>query len=122
MVDGGVPGTMQYAGYSRSNGKMVWAEVPQNYAELYSDYANPPSEGRRFGIWDIKDVVFTDRPDFDSINWKLETTLWGTRGKEGSSELAYVLLKDCEKEHLEKILDLTDSKQVKQVINHILSA
>lgn len=38
------------------------------------------------------------------FNYLKDRLLWGTRGKDGKQKLKYVLLKDCETEHLKAIL------------------
>ena len=49
-----------------------------------------------------------------SLEERAEKLVWGTRGKDGDQPLKYVLLKDCETDHLEAILDTQD-----RAANHI---
>lgn len=105
MVDGGQPGTQNYAGYTRFNGKRVWFEVPQNFAELYYDY-NCCNKNRKYGLWKVEDVrILTEDeyPDTESFDYTVENAIWGTRGPNGDQPLKYVHLVDCDIDYLEAI-------------------
>ena len=125
MADGGQPGTMQYGGYSRFSGKRVWFEVPQTYAELYYDY-NCNHQDRKYGIWKVEDVKILNEdeyPDTDDFNYLVSNAIWGTRGKCGTDPLKYVHLIDCEKEHLENILNTGRcSDELTQILQHLIDA
>jgi hypothetical protein len=113
MMDGGQPHCSDYSGYNRFGGKgdRVWFEVPQNFADLYNDYQfNSTRSGvlRKYGVWKVEDVrIINDDeiPDLGSDEVIFENIVWGTRGKDGKQPLKYVLLKDCDKEHLKAILE-----------------
>lgn len=108
MADGGQPGTLNYAGYTRFSGKTVWFEVPQTFAELYYDYNCRDREDRLYGLWKVEDVRILaedEYPDTDSLEYKVENAVWGTRGPKGDQPLKYVHLLDCDVEYLEKIQD-----------------
>jgi hypothetical protein len=100
-----------YGGYNRWWGKSVCFEVPQDFAELYNDYnKNRP---RKYGIWNLADVKILapeEIPDFTSFEYKAENTIWGTNGINGDKPTTYVLLKNCEKDHLENILTLLKTR------------
>jgi hypothetical protein len=114
LHDGGQPGTSNYSGYGRFSGKSVLIEIPQTYDELYNDYQfNRP---RKYGTWKIEDVRILNEkeiedfykkvgPDRENDHYIYENTLWGTRGKNGDEQLKYVLLKDCDIDHLYAIKD-----------------
>lgn len=111
MQDGGVINTSQYAGYSRLWGKNIWFEVPQTFAELYNDWntGNP----RKYGIWDINEVKVLspeEIPDTNSFEWRAGNEIWGTNGLDGKQPTTYVLLKDCSKDHLQKISELCEKR------------
>lgn len=124
-VDGGQPGTRQYAGYGRYWGTPIFFEVPQTFGELYTDYQLNFKSGRKYGIWDIKDVKVVDEkdwPDVESFEYKVEQAIWGTRGFEGSQPLEYVHLKDCATDHLLNILNTQNINEdliliIKYIIN-----
>ena len=123
-VDGGAILTNHYAGYSRGWGKVVWFEVPQDFAELYKDY-NFNHKNRKFGIWNIEDVRILEEnewPNVDSIEEKAENFIWGQRGPLGDQPLKYVFLKDCSKEHLQNILKNVPNihEETEEVIKYLL--
>lgn len=125
MMDGGVENLNGF-GYNRFSvtGKKLWFEVPQTFAELYNDYNQSLNSPRKYGIWPIEDVkVLTpeEYPDTESFEWKAENAIWGTNGLEGKDPTTYVLLKDCSKEHLQKISELCEKRgneELKQIINY----
>lgn len=110
MADGGQPLTQDYPGYNRFSveGKSVWFEIPQTYADLYNDYqfnSTPSGAVRKYGIWNYEDVKILDYiPDKEDKELLFENYIWGTNGKNGDQPTKYVLLKDCELDHLENIL------------------
>ena len=111
FVDGGVNGTLQGGGYHRcgGEGETVWFETPQTFAELYNDYKDSRLSPRKYGIWQLKDVKLLspeEYPDTESFEWQAENAIWGTNGINGDLPTTYVLLKDCSKDHLEKIAEL----------------
>lgn len=122
-ADGGQILTNKYAGYDRGWGQVIWLSVPQNFAELYSDYQfNKP---RKYGIWNIEDVRILEKeewPDVDSLEEKSQSFIWGTRGKDGAGKLRYVLLKDCSMSHLQAILtNVSDiHPETKEVIKYLI--
>lgn len=118
MQDGGAIGTSQYAGYSRRRGKSIWFEVPQNFAELYNDYRLSHINPRKYGIWNIEDVKILspeEYPDTSSFEWQANNQIWGTNGPNGDEPTKYVLLKDCSKDHLEKISELCKNRGHKKL-------
>jgi len=118
MMDGGALGTMQYGGYTRSNGKPIWFEVPESFAELYNDYRDNRAN-RKYGIWKLEDVKILspeEIPDTESFEWQAEQAIWGTNGLDGKQRTKYVHLKDCSKEHLEKIVELCESRGATDVL------
>ena len=127
MMDGGVSNTSEHAGYNRFSvtGKRLWFEVPQDYAQLYNDWnLNRP---RQYGLWDIEDVKILspeEIPDTDSFEWKAEHEIWGTNGLDGNQLTTYVLLKDCSKDHLEKISALCEKRgnvELKKIADYWMS-
>ena len=123
--DGGAILTNHYAGYSRGWGERIWFQVPQTFAELYSDYQFN-SKDRKYGIWNIEDVRIlpeNEWPDVDSIEEKSQSFCWGTAGKEGKEKTRYVMLKDCPIEHLKSILTNVShvSPETREVIEHLIS-
>jgi len=113
MMDGGVENTSQYAGYNRFSvtGEKVWFEAPQDYAQLYNDWNR--NDPRKYGLWNIKDVKILspeEIPDTESFEWRAENEIWGTNGLDRNQPTTYVLLKDCEKGHLQKIAALCKSR------------
>ena len=59
----------------------------------------------------------------DDISIKADKMVWGTRGKLGDEPLRYVFLKDCETEHLEKILEQKNiASYMPEIIQYILFA
>ena len=126
MADGGQSGTAQGSGYHRGQGKFAWYEVPQNFAELYDDY-NYHNEDRKYGVWDvhfdgIRTLSTHEIPDTDSIEWKVENAIWGTRTfSEKGQQYKYVFLKDCETAHLRAILHTERPHHIiREAINHLL--
>jgi len=120
MADGGQPSTLQYGGYNRWNGKSIWFQVPQSFAELYNDYRDNAAN-RKYGIWDLKDVKILspeEIPDTESFEWRAENAIWGTKGIDGTQRTKYVHLKDCSKEHLEKIVELCKARNAKDVLQY----
>lgn len=117
MMDGGVQGLSNF-GYNRFSvsGKKVWFEIPQSYAELYNDWnLNSP---RKYGVWNLKDVKLLspeEIPDTESFEWRAENEIWGTNGPDGKDPTTYVLLKDCSKDHLQKISQLCEKRQNKDL-------
>lgn len=126
MQDGGAVGTSHYAGYSRRRGKSIWFEVAQDFAELYNDYNLSLTEPRKYGIWDIKDVKILspeEIPDIHSFEYQAENEIWGTNGLSGKDPTKYVLLRNCSKDHLQKISQLCESRgnsKLKEVANYWL--
>lgn len=117
FMDGGQPATLQYGGYNRWNGKSIWFQVPQSFAELYNDYRDNTAN-RKYGIWKLEDVKILspeEIPDTESFEWRAENAIWGTNGIDGTQRTKYVHLKDCSKEHLEKIVELCESRGAKEV-------
>lgn len=56
-----------------------------------------------------------------SIEQKAEKLIWGTRGKNGDQPLKYVLMKDCETDHLNAILETQIiTKDRRNVIEYII--
>lgn len=106
MMDGGQRHTLEYAGYNRwAGGKIIWFEVPQNFAELYSDYNFNKGE-RKYGHWQLESVKVLPNEFLVNIQEEqIKNAIWGTRGKNGLDKLKYVHLIDCESEHLENILE-----------------
>jgi len=120
FVDGGQNGTSQGGGYCRhgGEGKIVWFEVPQAFAELYNDYRDSHLLPRKYGMWELKDVKLLspeEYPDTNSFEWQAENAIWGTNGIDGTQRTKYVHLKDCSKEHLEKIVELCESRGAKEI-------
>ena len=117
MADGGVCGTFQGGGYNRGFGTPIWFEISQGFAELYNDYRDNTAN-RKYGIWKLEDVKILspeEIPDTDSLEWRAENAIWGTNGIDGTQRTKYVHLKDCSKEHLEKIVELCESRGAKEV-------
>jgi hypothetical protein len=113
MMDGGAAGLNNF-GYNRFSvtGRKLWFEVPQTFAELYNDWnvGNP----RKYGIWNLEDVRVLppeEIPDTESFEWRAENEIWGTNGLDGKSATIYVLLKDCELDHLKKISELCERRR-----------
>jgi len=105
MADGGQPGIGDFAGYSRHWGGRIWFEVPQDHATLYEDWRHNRNN-RLYGIWDFDDVELLaedDIPDTNSLEWRAENAIWGTRGVNGDQPTTFVMLGECSKEHLENI-------------------
>ncbi len=114
FVDGGVNGTFQGGGYYRcgGEGKTIWFQIPETFAELYNDYRDNRAN-RKYGIWKLEDVKILspeECPDTESFEWQAENAIWGTNGIDGDFSTTYVHLKDCSKEHLEKIIELCRSR------------
>jgi hypothetical protein len=110
MMDGGQPHLSD--GYLRFWGNKAWFEVPQTFAELYNDLN--VGRPRKYGKWKLEDVrlLSTEEiPDAKSFEWGAENAIWGTNGKDGKSPTTYVLLKDCELDHLEKISELLAARK-----------
>ncbi len=108
MADGGQPGLQNYAGYSRSNAPMRWIELPNvTFADLQNDYLNENAGKRRYGVHtanEFRVLTTEEEPNVDSMEWKMENYVWGTRGVNGKKPLKYILLKDAETTHLRAIL------------------
>jgi len=127
-ADGGQILTAQYAGYDRGWGTVIWFEVAQNFAELYSDYQFRSTRSgvqRKYGIWNIEDVKILEKkdwPDVDSIEEKSKNFCWGTNGPDGKEKTHYVLLKDCSIEHLKAILANVPhiGEETKKVIEYLI--
>ena len=103
MMDGGQPHTNFYGGYNRfsMDGQTVWFEFNADFAEIYNRRKDTK------GIWDLKQgriLSPEEYPDVDDIGVKADNFIWGTFGKDGKSPLKYVLLKNCETDHLQNIL------------------
>jgi len=112
MMDGGqsLNGDFCYNRFSVT-GEKLWFEVPQTFAELYNDYN---LRNREYGIWNLKDVKLLlpeEIPDISSFQWQAENAIWGTNGKDGKSSTTYVLIKDCEESHLQKISQLLEARK-----------
>jgi hypothetical protein len=122
FADGGQPGIGDSMGYNRHYGKAAWFKVPQTYAELYNDYQYN-FKARKYGIWNLADVKILspeEIPDTDSFEWRVENAIWGTNGPKGDQPTRYVLLKDCELDHLQKISDLLElrgNKSLKKIVD-----
>lgn len=123
MCDGGQPHTNFYGGYSRcsTSGKTVWFEVKNDFAEIYNKYNRKEFNG----VWDVKQgriLSSEEYPDVDDMDVKVDNYIWGTSGKDGKSPLKYVLLKNCETDHLQNILANVKHIQpeTKKVIEYIL--
>jgi len=108
--------------YGQCWGKKIWFEAPQSYAELYNDWnLNNP---RKYGIWNLEDVKLLspdEIPDTESFEWRAENEIWGTNGPDGTLTTTYVLLKDCSKDHLQKISQLCEkrkNKDLKQIADY----
>ena len=115
MADGGQPDTPLYAGYTRfGNGKTLWAQVPETYAELVTDY----KAGKKIGIWELKNIKKTVEPDTTTQAWYREHTIWGTRGKNGDQPLKYIRLDMADTDHLEAIL--ATQPQISQVTRRLI--
>jgi hypothetical protein len=114
MVDGGQAGAYDYAGYVRTSGTPCWAEIKDlTFAEFYTDYKLNGFHERQYGIWMLKplagecQVRILDKeevPDYESMYWRKEMAIWGTRGKDGTEKLKYIHLKEAETEHLKNII------------------
>lgn len=103
-------------------GEKVWFEVPETFAELYNDWnLNKP---RKYGLWDLADVRLLppeEIPDIDSFEWAAENAIWGTNGLDGKSQTKYVLLKDCELDHLQKIAEICELRrnaELKKIVDY----
>ena len=74
---------------------------------------------RSFDHSNVEDYSLFSNDPFEKICGMM---LWGTYGKEGRIEdFKWVLLKDCESDHLRAILNnAPTSKLIQKVINHIL--
>lgn len=124
--DGGQAHTNHYAGYTKGWGKRIVFEVPQTFAELFSDYQyNQGEKPRKYGIWDIEDVRILPKeewPNVDSIEEKVENFVWGSNGPDGKEKLKYVLLKDCSLDHLKNIIKNVHSihEGTKEVIEYLI--
>ena len=108
--------------YGQCWGKPIWIMVPQTMAELYNDWnLNKP---RKYGLWNLEDVSLLspeEIPDTESFEWQAENAIWGTNGPDGKSLTTYVLLKDCELDHLEKIskiCDLRRNGELKKIVDY----
>lgn len=120
MMDGGVIGLNSFAGYNRFSvsGEKVWFEIAQNYAELYNDWNQSLHSPRQYGLWNIEDVKILspeEIPDTESFEWRAENEIWGTNGLSGKEPTRYVLLKDCPKDHLQKISELCKERENKEL-------
>lgn len=128
MHDGGALGTPYHAGYNRKWGKSIWFQVPQNMAELFNDYNNSLNSPRKYGIWPIEEVKVLspeEIPDVKSFEWRAENAIWGTNGLDGKGTTTYVLLKDCEKSHLQKISEILKNKgnkELKTIVDYWLDS
>jgi hypothetical protein len=125
MMDGGQPHTNCYSGCNRfsMDGQTVWFEFNADFAEIYNRY----SVGEINGVWDVKQgriLPPEEYPDVDDINVKAENFIWGTFGKDPKSPFKFVLLKNCETDHLQNILANVKYIQLetKKVIEHILKS
>jgi hypothetical protein len=112
MMDGG-QNVGESFGYNRFSvtGQKVWFEAPQTYAELYNDWnLNKP---RKYGLWNLEDVRLLspeEIPDTESFEWRAENAIWGTNGPDDKSPITYVMIKDCELGHLQKIAELLEKR------------
>lgn len=103
--------------------KPQWIEVKDvNYADLYNDW-NWRQD--KYGIHPFNEVTILeekDYPDTDSFEWKVETAIWKTWGKDGTGPGRMIMLKNVETEHLKKILETQNhiSGETKRIIKHIL--
>lgn len=128
-ADGGQILTNHHAGHTKGWGRVVWFEVSQNFAELFNDYQfRSTASGvlRKYGIWNIEDVKILDEseyPDIESIEEKSKCFCWGTNGADGKEKLKYVLLKDCDLDHLQNILKNVSHvhPETKEVIEYLIA-
>lgn len=103
--------------------KPQWIEVKGvTYADIYNDWNYRVD---KYGIHPINKVTILeekDYPDFDSFEWKVETAMWKTYGKNGDEPGKMIMLKNAEKEHLTAILETQShiSAKTRKIIKHIL--
>lgn len=84
-----------YVSYTFKKGYSLAIDGGDSYQKFVGDFTE--GYGTDWVDWSLDDKV-----PFDTIKDRL---LWGTYGKDGKSPLKYVLLKNCETGHLEKILE-----------------
>lgn len=105
-------------------GQSAWFEVPQTFAELYNDWNLSLNSPRKYGLWNLEDVRLLspeEIPDTESFEWQAENAIWGTNGPDGKSLTTYVLLKDCELGHLEKIAEICERRrdgELKKIVDY----
>jgi hypothetical protein len=123
VCDGGQPHTNFYSGYTNfsMSGQTVWFEFNADFAEIYNKY----NRKKINGVWDVKQGKILspeEYPDVNDMSVKADNFIWGTSGKHGKSPLKYVLLKNCETDHLQNILANVKHIQpeTKEVIEYIL--
>lgn len=100
-----------------------WIEIKDiNYADLYNDWN---SRQDKYGIHPLNEVTVLEEKDYqdtDSFEWKVKTAIWGTNGPDGDQPTKYIMLTDCETDHLSAILHHCGhiSDETRQIIKHIL--
>lgn len=118
FIDGGIPGVS--GDYFRSNGQIVWVEVPQSFPVLYEDYQYNIGEKRKFGIWRYKEVRIlpaAEIPDTNSIEWMAENAIYAfKKGK----KFQYKLLKELSRDELLAIDASKQTDKIQQVIKFLL--
>jgi hypothetical protein len=99
-MDGGQPHTNRYSGYNRfsTNGRLNWFEVPESFDVLWNKY----NIGEKVGVWEASEVRLLKKAPKITTALCAENYIWGTRGVNGDQPLKWVLLKDCDKDHLEE--------------------
>lgn len=125
FIDGGQSwGAYSECSYVRVGGKnrLCWAEVyGVNSADLSNDYSKGIDKYKPFKLSNIKILSGDEYPDLTSTDWKIETAIWGTYGKNGGQPLTYIRLIDAESSHLEAILSTQIlNKCQKDLIHEIL--
>lgn len=86
-------GTHDYKTHVDKNGKEYMVDGGKDYI-------------RRNMHDDQIDMTVLSQDDFDTARNKL---LWGSYGKEGNQLLRYVLLKDMEIDHIEKVIEILEN-------------
>lgn len=107
------------------NCRPIWIDyIGVTHADLYNDWN---SRKDKLGIIKypskkIKILEQKDYPDIESFDWKKESLIWGTYGKNGDEPLKYIHLVDAETDHLQTILNTQKHiyGETKQIIQSIL--
>ena len=86
-----------YVSYTFKNGNTVSADGGAAYVRRATSGTSNKEYGQTWMEWCVD-----DREPLYAIKEKL---LWGTLGKSGKEPFKYVLLKNCETDHLQKILE-----------------